>query len=93
MKERFRPETLFDAMDECNKTGKHRTAIIVYSADNWPEENYTETERSYASHSDQWGWNYDRMGRCRIGNCLDGKDLGIRLDAYDWKIESWYWAD
>lgn len=84
--------TLFDAMNECNVTGKHRTAVIVFSQDNFTQS-YTEKERSYKSYSDQWGWNYSKLGNCRLGDCLDGKDNDIRLDAYNWKVEYWYWFD
>ena len=89
----FPASTLFYEMNKCNETGKHRTAVIVFSSDNWPDENYSELERSYASHSNQWGWNYNLLGRRRSGDCLDGSEKGIRLDHYGWKIEKWYWAD
>lgn len=85
-------ETIWDAMNECHKTGKHRTAIIVYKASNWDKE-YPEVSRSYRSRSNQWGWDYSKMGNCRIGDCLDGTDKGLRLDYFDWDIEFWYWED
>ena len=83
--------TLFDAMNACHKTGIHRTAIIVFSQENWPSQEYSELSRSYESHSNQWGWDYSKLGNCRLGNCLDGTDQGVRLDRYNWKIEFWYW--
>lgn len=86
-------DTLFDEMNKCNRTGNHRTAVIVYSSSNWPDENYSETERSYESNSDQWGWDYSKMGRRRTGTCIDGVDVNIRLDYYDWKVDYWYWKD
>lgn len=82
--------TLFDAMNECHVTGEHKTAIIVFSQENWKQE-YSELSRSYESHSNQHGWDYSKLGNCRIGNCLDGTDYGVRLDYYNWKIEFWYW--
>lgn len=87
------PDTLFDEMDKCNKTGNHRTAVIVFSSKNFPNKNYTEKERSYESYSDQWGWDYSKSGRCRIANCLDGIDNGVRLDYYNWEVEYWYWKE
>lgn len=83
--------TLFDEMNKCHKTGNHRTAVIVFSSSNWSGQNYSEKSRSYASHSDQWGWDYSKLGRCRLGSCLDGTDKNIRLDYYDWKVDFWYW--
>lgn len=92
MTERFPASTLFDEMNKCHVTGKHRAAIIVFSQDSFTSP-YTEEQRSYKSSSNQWGWDYSKSGRCRLGDCLDGSEKGIRLDWYDWKVESWYWAN
>ena len=35
MKERFKPETLFDEMNKCHETGNHRTAVIVFKQSNF----------------------------------------------------------
>lgn len=84
-------QELFDEMNKCNQTGQHKVAIIVFKSSNWPGKNYPEISRSYRSYSGQWGWDYSKMGNCRIGDCLDGTDNGVRLDYYNWEIESWYW--
>ena len=84
--------TLFDEMNKCNETGNHRTAVIVFKQSNFKQE-YSEESRSYESYSDQWGWDYDKLGNRRSGNCLDGTDNGVRLDYYDWDIEYWYWKE
>lgn len=84
--------TLFDEMNKCNETGNHRYAVIVFTEDSF-DKPYTVEERSYKSYSGQWGWDYKKSGRCRSGDCLDGKDDGVRLDWYDWTVEYWYWAD
>lgn len=85
-------ETLRDAMNECHETGKHRNAIIVFKQSSFKEE-YSELSRSYRSYSDQWGWDYSKSGRSRLGDCLDGSENGIRLDWYDWDVDYWYWED
>lgn len=85
-------ETIWDAMNECHKTGKHRYAVIVFKQSNFEDE-YSELERSYRSYSDQWGWSYETLGNCRIGDCLDGTDNGVRLDWQLWEVEYWYWED
>lgn len=84
--------TLFDEMNNCHVTGNHRRAVIVFSQSNW-DQPYSEESRSYITHSNQWGWDYNKMGRCRLGDCLDGSERGVRLDWYDWEIEYWYWFD
>lgn len=86
------PTTLFDEMNKCNETNQHRHAVIVFTKDSF-DRPYTVQERSYKTYSDQWGWDYSKCGNCRIGDCLDGKDLGVRLDRQNWKIQYWYWAD
>lgn len=90
--EKFSPQALFDEMNKCNKTANHRNAVIVFTEDSF-DDPYTVEERSYVSDSDQWGWDYSKAGRCRLADCLDGKDLNVRLDHYNWKVEYWYWAD
>lgn len=85
-------ESIWDKMNECHITGKHRTAVIVFKQSNFKQE-YSVKSRSYRTHSDQWGWDYSKMGNCRIGDCLDGTDQGVRLDYYDWEIEYWYFED
>lgn len=85
-------DTLFAEMNACNESGKHRAAIIIFSQSNW-DSFHSELSRSYTSGSNQSGWDAERMGRCRIGSCLDGLDEGVRLDWYNWEVEAWYWAD
>lgn len=83
---------LFDAMNNCHITGEHKNVIIVFKKENW-EKDYPEESRSYRSYSDQWGWDFTKLGRCRLGSCLDGTDNNVRLDYYDWEIDYWYWED
>lgn len=90
--EKRNPTEIWDAMNECHVTGKHRTAVIVFKQSNFTDE-YSEESRSYRSYSDQWGWDYDKMGKCRLGDCLDGTENGVRLDWYNWDIDFWYWEN
>lgn len=84
---------IWDAMNECHKTGKHRMAVIVFKASNWPGKNFSLESRSYRTSSNQWGWDYSKSGNCRMGDCLDGTDIAVRLDYYNWDIEYWYWEN
>ncbi len=62
------------------------TALITYKQENW-EDNYTEKERTYRVSREN---NYFREGKISnslYGSCLDGKDNGVRLDYYNWKVE------
>lgn len=66
-----------------------KKAVIVYKSSNWKKE-YSEKERSYEICNGQWGLDSSKIGRCLIGNCLDGKDLNVRLDSYKWAIDYCY---
>jgi len=33
------------------------------------------------------------MGCSLFGDCLDGYDLGVRLDYYNWKIDFCYFVE
>ena len=87
------PETLWDEMAHCHETGVHRIAVIVFSQSNFSAP-YSEVSRSYASGSNQSGWDRMREGRSRVGRCLDGSEEPIRLDHHAWTaIDYWYWLD
>ena len=64
-------------------------AVIVFKQENF-KNHFTEKERSYEICNGQWGLDSSKMGSCIIGNCLDGKDIGVRLDSYNWKIDYCY---
>lgn len=69
------------------------SAVIVYAQSNFTRE-YTETERSYrVTNQDGKAFFNGMMGNSIYGDCLDGSDLGVRLDAYDWKIERCYFEN
>lgn len=63
------------------------TALIIFDSSNWANRNFTEQERTYRVSSDAKYFDYEKCGSSLFGNCLDGKDLGVRLDLYKWKVE------
>lgn len=66
-------------------------AVIVYTEDSFYKP-FTETERSYRISSDNKYFIAGQIGNSIFGDCLDGKDMGVRLDWYrgDWKIDYCY---
>jgi hypothetical protein len=66
------------------------TAVVVFKAENW-DRPYSEKERSYKFSSDNKGF-IGAGGTSIFGDCLDGVDLGIRLDhyIYEWKVDYCY---
>ena len=66
------------------------TGVIVYKASNWPDKNYSEKERSYRVSSCNRCFQADKISNSMFGDCLDGKDIGVRLDWYNWDIDYCY---
>lgn len=81
-------EELEQRMCDGRAQGIDITAEITYAASNWDRE-YPLAERTYRTTNDSWGWDRSKMGHRRTGFALAGPDsVGIRLDWYDWKVES-----
>jgi len=55
----------------------------VFKQGDYFSREYSETERSYRiSDNNMWGLDDSKRGRRIAGDCLDGLDIGVRLDAY-----------
>jgi hypothetical protein len=70
--------------------GEEKTAVVVYSQSNFDKE-YSELSRSYRISNFGGKAFFDGMcGNSIYGDCLDGSEYGVRLDAYRWKVEKCY---
>jgi len=65
------------------------TGVIVYKSENW-DVPYTEEQRSYRVSSWNRCFQRGKIAHSMFGDCLDGKDIGVRLDLYKWKIDYCY---
>ena len=65
------------------------TGVIVYKQSNFPKL-YTEEERSYRVSSCNRCFQDGKIANSMFGDCLDGKDLGVRLDWYNWDVDFCY---
>ena len=73
---------------------------VVITQDSFNAE-YTEEERTYEVSSDNKAFIPGMLGYSIYGNCLDGKDRGVRMDNYleeehnggGWKVERCYIKD
>jgi hypothetical protein len=79
-----------------SKGNKERLeAVVVFTEDSWNKP-YTEEQRSYRLSSDNKAFLPNQLGYSIFGDCLDGKDLGVRLDWYmrindnPWKVDYCY---
>ena len=69
------------------------SAVIVYKASNFTKP-YTEKERSYrVTNNDGKAFFEGMLGNSIWGDCLDGKDLRVRLDRHEWEIEYAYFEN
>lgn len=65
------------------------SAVIVYKASNWSKP-YSLEERSYKVTNNNRFFQSNKISNSLFGDCLDGKDLGVRLDVYKWDVEYCY---
>lgn len=68
-------------LKELGDTQGWEEAVIVFTADSFGEE-YSEQERSYKVSSNSKWFKPHMNGMSLFGDCLDGKDLNVRLDVY-----------
>ena len=66
--------------------------VVVYKQGDWFNKQYTENERSYRVSSDNKAFISGQIGRSIFADCLDGLDIGVRLDWYnsDWEVDYCY---
>lgn len=67
--------------------------VAVITKDSFRKE-YTLTERSYAFTNHNKFFIPENLGNSIFADCLDGKDVGVRLEQYiltlDWYVEYCY---
>ncbi len=63
-------------------------ADITYKSENFTKE-YSEAERTYrvTNRSGKRFFNMPSGSRSVFGNSLDGSDVNVRLDYYNWEVE------
>lgn len=84
-------------MREYNRTHKEEqekpkiSGVIVYKASSW-EKPYTEEQRSYRVWNNNRAWQDGKIANSIFACCLDGTDLGVRLDWYfgEWEVDYCY---
>ena len=77
------------SLGELRDKDNWKKAVIVFKDDNFLQE-YTLKERSYTVSSNSNYFDRNKISTSLIGDCLDGKDIGVRLDLYGWEVEYCY---
>lgn len=67
---------------EAGKPDKHLTGYVVFTKDTWPSEDYAMWARTYVVSSDNKAFQPEKGGYSIFGSCLDGTDVGVRLERY-----------
>ena len=84
---------MVDIMTKAYQAGENKEAVIVFTEDSFSEFYFLE-QRSYVVSSNNKLFNPASLGSSLFGDCLDGSDLGVRLDIYigsgDWHVEYCY---
>ena len=83
---------LYDIMCDYNRRFPNTnglSAIIVYKQDNFTVP-YTEEQRSYRVWNSNKAFKSGMLSNSLYGDCIDGSDPGVRLDAYNWSVEYCY---
>lgn len=85
--------TLNELRKEFLDSQAERKAVIVFTKESFSKD-YTETERSYEVSSESNYFKSGKISNAIYGNCLDGRDNGVRLDWYigsgEWRVEKIY---
>ena len=76
---------------------EHKQAVIVFTEDSF-DKPYSLEQRSYEISSNAKVFNPNAIGFSLYGDCLDGVDMGIRLEWYmdyysnkeGWKVDYCY---
>lgn len=89
---------IFRMIEKSGKGKFHIVGFIVFTKDSFPKP-YDETSRTYVVGSDNKAFQPNKVGYSIYGNCLDGKDMCVRLEQYmavengdknGWAIERCY---
>ena len=81
----------FNTLYELRDYGKDNweCALITYKQENFNSP-YSELQRTYVIDSSCKYFDSTKISTSLFGNCLDEKDLGVRLDLYSWTVEKVY---
>ena len=74
------------------KFNRKLTGVVVFTENSFNAP-YTEKERSYRVDNSQKAFRPDAISNSIWSDCLDGKDLGVRIDLYmqdGWKVDYCY---
>ena len=89
---------LFRSVEKSGKQRLHICGFIVFSQEIFKKQ-FSEHDRTYYVSSDNKAYQPNKGGYSIYGNCLDGKDLTVRLEQYmadelagdnGWKVEKCY---
>ena len=79
-------QVTFQEMKEQFMDKEDKYALITYKQDNFEKE-FSEQSRTYMVSSNNRCFETGKIANSMFGSCIDGTDVGVRLDWYNWRIE------
>lgn len=79
-------QVTYSQMQEELYDQENKYVLITYKQENWDKE-YSEQSRTYMVGSYNKCFKSGMLGNSMYGSCIDGTDVGVRLDWYNWKVE------
>ena len=80
-------QVTFSQLQEIFADTQDKYALITYKQQkDWKKE-YSEQSRTYMVGSYNKYFQSGKCGKSMFGHCIDGTDVGVRLDWYNWEIE------
>ena len=65
------------------------SAVVVFKQSNW-DKPYSELSRSYRVWNNNRAFQPNKIAHSIFSSCLDGTDIGVRLDWCNWEVEYCY---
>lgn len=90
-------KTLKEILVEAASQNKLVEAFIIFTTDSFISGEYPKNERTYLLTSHEKAFSANANGYSIFGNCMDGRDMSIRLERYmaeekggkdGWKVEN-----
>lgn len=81
-------QVTYSQLQEEFRDTENKYVLITYKQENFEKE-YSEQSRTYLVGSYNKKFQSGKISSSMFGDCIDGTDIGVRLDLYNWKVEKY----
>ena len=75
-------------LDKLINNKNWEVALITFCNSNFKDVEYSKEERTYRITKDNHYFKPKSNSNSLYGDCIADNDFGVRLDVYNWKVES-----